>query len=131
MKRLVMLGTLLVLALGCVACEDEWDYSEVLYENATVVAMAHTPKGHGVEGSSIKPSTHVKLDARWAVTLECAHGGYVINGRSAEKLFREVSMDDAVCVNYRLKYYRPCDGRNCDWSAVAVDFIRATPGVCS
>lgn len=100
-----------VLLAGCAATE----YSETLYEPATVEQMTFVPRrsGTGV-GVGVSPSdgmpvttvTSVEWPEQYVVVFACKHGKFALNprGEDAKRLWGVLKQGQAVTIQYQEVY---------------------------
>jgi hypothetical protein len=138
MKKIIAsLGAVAALTLSNLGCQYETkECSDVLHEDATVIARIHTPAKHekktcltamnlGAMGRDYEGNMGIRIGSglqissstipeRYGVLFQCEHGNFTTQG-SEEKhknLYERLKTNDLVDVTYKEVYNTIKDGTN-------------------
>jgi hypothetical protein len=111
-------------------------YGPTKTEEATVVDLAYVPSGHGsgsgvgisMSGDISVSSTSVHIPERYAVVFKCDHGKFVVEGSQHAALWKRLSKDQPVTIQYREVQECTKDGDSVYGCVTTdLDFIDARP----
>ena len=95
---------ILLLVLALVSCQDI-EHSQEMYEEGRVTYMKHTPQ-HTVVYPTVDYEGELTIETKtipekYVIGFSCEHGGFKIEGNTAEELFYQFREGDEVIITYR------------------------------